>query len=186
MAKQEAKQTGMSRVVSFEVSLGRDKDKINLGKYNAKITFGTVDQAVDAAARSVVIRMQSNVRKAHEESKALPYPTDKLFLVDHMGTYSAPLEEVARRTIAAMTPEMRAAFAKAWLEENAIAEAKEETAKEEITPAVDDETDVIYDEDQLNSLSRARLEALAHKEDFEGVEDMKSSEIIDELLALNN
>ena len=183
MAKQEVKQTGMSRTVSFEVSIGRDTSKVNLGKYHAKITFANMDQAVDAAARSVVIRMQSNVRKAHDEGKALPYPTDKVFSVDHMGTYSAPLEEVARTTIAAMTPEMRAAFAKAWMEEIGMAETKEAAEVVQEAP-VSDEANMIYNEDELRALPRVHLMRLAKAEGFEGIEDMTTEELLDELIAL--
>lgn len=176
MAKPTVRQTGMSREVNFEVSIGRDANKVALGTYKAKITFANIDEAVDAGARSVVIRMQSNVRKAHDEGKPMPYPTDKMFSVDHMGTYKAPLEEVARQAIAAMTPEMRAAFAKAWQEASEAPNA----------PSAPSAPSAPYNEDELNKLPRARLTELATKEGFEGLEDMSSGEIIDELIALNN
>ena len=180
-------QTGMSRTLTFPVSIGRGAERVDLGTFTARVTFANLDQAVDAGARSVVIRMQGMVRKAHEESKPCPYPTDKVFVTNHLGHYTAPVEEQAKRVLAAMPPELRAAFAKLMAQELAVSSP----AISEPQDTADDDEDetsspnMVYDEDQLNKLPRAKLVALATKEHFEGVEDMSSSDIIDELTALS-
>ena len=192
MAKQQVKQTGMSRVVKFEVSVGKDTDKVNLGSYETEIVFGTMDQAVDAAARTVVIRMQNNVRVAYTEGKALPYPTGKRFATDHMGAYTAPAVELARKEVDRMTPELRAAFLQALLDAAKLAGVIEAEASKTATPVgdaaedADDELRVIYNENELRKLPRARLVQLAEKEELEGIEDLSKDDIVDELLALSN
>ena len=135
-----------------------------------RVKFSTENEKMLAALKTVVIRVQSNLRSYYEKNQRFPFDPGKKTTVDAMGEFYMPAPMPSRERLLAATMAERIMIAETY----GLAVPDEWRNPPEADQSDDtDDSDLKYDEEQLSKLNLGKLKVLAQKEELEGNEDLE-------------
>ena len=147
-----------------------------------RVKFGTENEKMLAALKTVVIKVQNGLRVYYEKHQRFPFDPGKKTAVNAMGEFYTPAPMPSRERLLSATLAEKIMIVETYGLE-VPDEWRNPPADDEQGDTDDDDndSDLKYDEEQLSKLSLARLRALAQNEELEGYDELTKDELVDEL-----
>lgn len=164
--------------------------------FQIRIEFASENEKMLCAVKTVVIRVQDDLRAYHAKHGVFPFAPGQLTKVDAHGNFVRPKALPTREELDAAGMGAKIELAKRlglpvpqeWLDtvHTSVLSSESEPAHTDDGTKADDGTGYKYEEAWLNKQSTTKLKVLAQNEELEGYDELTRGELIEELALMES